>query len=127
MAWKTFYLNKREAKFMGVCAGIADYTGIDATLIRVAAVVGTVLGAFPWTLLAYGIVAMLAGTRPLGEYGPYRVRDTGAARTSAYEVRNSMRDIDRRMAEVETYVTTENSSLAREIEQLRESRSAPAK
>jgi len=31
----------------------------------------------------------------------------------------SMRDIDRRLAEVETYVTTTNSSLAREIEALR--------
>jgi hypothetical protein len=30
-----------------------------------------------------------------------------------------MRDIDRRMAEVETYVTGSNSRLAREIEELR--------
>ncbi len=30
-----FYLDKRNGKIMGVCSGIADYTGIDVTLIRI--------------------------------------------------------------------------------------------
>ena len=30
-----FYLDKRHGKFMGVCAGIADYTGLDVTLVRI--------------------------------------------------------------------------------------------
>src|SRR5690349_20384436 len=30
-----FYLDKRNGKFMGVCAGIADYTGFDVTLVRI--------------------------------------------------------------------------------------------
>jgi phage shock protein C len=30
-----------------------------------------------------------------------------------------MKDIDRRLADIESYVTTENRSLAQEIEQLR--------
>jgi phage shock protein C len=38
---------------------------------------------------------------------------------SAREIRSRMRDIDRRLADIESYVTTENRSLAREIEQLR--------
>jgi phage shock protein C len=28
----------------GVCSGIADYTGVDVTVVRLAAVVGAVLG-----------------------------------------------------------------------------------
>jgi phage shock protein C len=40
------------------------------------------------------------------------------ART-ARDIRSRMRDIDRRLADIESYVTTENRSLAREIEQLR--------
>jgi phage shock protein C len=35
------------------------------------------------------------------------------------DVRSRFRDIDRRLGEVETYVTSSNSRLAREIEQLR--------
>ena len=38
---------------------------------------------------------------------------------STYDLNHSMRDIDRRMAEVETYVTAQNRPLAREIESLR--------
>ena len=30
-----FYLDKRNGKVMGVCAGIADYTGLDVTLVRI--------------------------------------------------------------------------------------------
>jgi phage shock protein C len=127
MAVKTFYLNKQEGRFMGVCSGIADYTGVDATWIRIGAVVATLLGAFPWTLLAYGVTAWLAQPRPSGAYNVYDPRSAGRARASAYDLRMNMRDIDRRMAEVETYVTTDNSSLAREIEQLRDTRPAPAK
>ena len=29
-----FYLDKRNGKVMGVCAGIADYTGLDVTLVQ---------------------------------------------------------------------------------------------
>ena len=35
------------------------------------------------------------------------------------DVRSRFRDLDRRLADVETYVTSSNTRLAREIEQLR--------
>ena len=38
---------------------------------------------------------------------------------AARDIRSRMKDIDRRIADIESYVTTENRSLAREIEQLR--------
>ena len=41
----------------GVCSGIADYLGIDPTIVRLAAVVGTVLGF--GTLLVVYLVAWL--------------------------------------------------------------------
>jgi phage shock protein PspC (stress-responsive transcriptional regulator) len=39
-----FRLNKVDGKLMGVCAGIADRFGIDATLVRVGFVAGALLG-----------------------------------------------------------------------------------
>ena len=113
---KIFQLDKANGKWMGVCAGIANYTGIDATFVRVGAVVLTLLGAFPWTLIAYvaaGVLAKPKRHRSLDDYEP------AGPRLSTYEVRNQMRDIDRRMAEIETYVTAQNTPLAREIESLR--------
>ena len=38
---------------------------------------------------------------------------------TARNIRSRMREIDRRLADIESYVTTENRTLAREIEQLR--------
>lgn len=113
---KRFTLDPRNGKLLGVCAGLARMTGIDATIIRVALVIGTVLGGFPWTLLAYGVAGWMGKTPALRDDAPYADR---IGRTSTHEVRQSMRDIDHRLADVETYVTSQNSRLAREIEELR--------
>lgn len=113
---KIFQLDKANGKLMGVCAGIANYTGIDATIVRIGAVVLTLMGAFPWTLVAYGVAAWLAKPRAIASHG---LDGLPSQRVSTYDVRTSMRDIDRRMAEIETYVTSQNSPLAREIEELR--------
>lgn len=112
---RKFHLDRRNGMLMGVCAGIANYTGWNATWIRVAAVLLTVVGLFPWTLIAYGVAAWAAKPAPRDILGA----ETRMPRTSTYEMQRSMRDIDRRMAEVEQYVTTNNSRLAREIEDLR--------
>lgn len=112
---KKFYLDRPNGMLMGVCAGISRYTGWDATWVRVGAVLITLMGMFPWTLIAYGVAAWAAKPAPYDSLG----YDYRAPRTSTRELRSSMRDIDRRMAEVEQYVTDNNSRLAREIEELR--------
>ncbi len=113
---KPFYLNKANGKLFGVCAGISDYTGWDVTLVRVGLVLVTLLGAFPWTAIAYAAAAFLAKHGPAGTgFG----EDVPSIRGSSEDVRQTMRDIDRRMAEVETFVTSSNGRLAQEIDSLR--------
>ncbi len=120
----SFYLDKSNAKWLGVCSGIADYTGIDLTLIRVGTVVVTLLGGFPWTLVAYLITAWMAPVKPLGLYeNPEDAKFWQGVRASpsrsTRDVRAKFRDIDRRLADVETFYTSRNSSLANEIDSLR--------
>ncbi|MBV8687531.1 MAG: PspC domain-containing protein [Alphaproteobacteria bacterium] len=112
----TFYLDKRQGKVMGVCAGLARMTGWDVTLIRVALVVVTIAGAFPWTPIAYLVAGLVAKKR---SDGLAETAEAPARRMSAAELNGAMRDIDRRLAEVDTFVAAPNSSLAREIEALR--------
>lgn len=119
-----FYLDKQNAKWKGVCAGIADYTGIDVTWVRVGTVIVTLLGAFPWTLIAYVITAWVANDQPHGLYESKEeekfwqgVRQSPARTTR--DVRSKFRDIDRRLADVEMYYTSRNSSLANEIDSLK--------
>jgi phage shock protein C len=107
-------VDRENGKWLGVCAGIARYTGWDVTLIRVAAVVVTIMGAFPWTLIAY-LAAYLVANRRASERGFRPAR--GIA--SREETRERVRNLDLRMQAIETYVTSSNSRLAREIEELR--------
>jgi phage shock protein C len=119
----SFYLDKSNAKWLGVCAGIADYTGIDLTVVRIVTVLGTVFGSGT-LLIVYLIIAWMAPARPMGLYDDaddakfwQGVRQSPTRSTR--DVRSKFRDLDRRLADVESYYTSRNSSLANEIDSLR--------
>lgn len=54
-----FRLDRNNGKIWGVCSGIANYLGIDATLVRIAFVAGTIIG-FGSLLLIYLGIALIA-------------------------------------------------------------------
>jgi phage shock protein C len=117
-----FYRDKANGKFLGVCSGLADYTGIDVLWIRIAALVlvfstGVALPLY----LAIGILAPKKPARLYTDSDEQRfwqgVRQSPARTTR--EVRSRFRDIDHRLAAVEAYYVSSNPSLANEIEQLR--------
>jgi phage shock protein C len=54
-----FLLNRREAKVLGVAAGIADYTAVDPLLIRLGLVALTMLTG-PIVILFYLLIGWLA-------------------------------------------------------------------
>lgn len=54
-----FRLDKGRAKLMGVSAGIANYFNVDVTLVRVAWVIGTLLG-FGSLILVYLAIGLIA-------------------------------------------------------------------
>jgi phage shock protein C len=119
-----FYRDKQNGKLMGVCAGIADYTGFDVALVRICFLAAVFMSGGS-VLPFYFIAGWVAPTKPREfDYGGtedrkfwqgVRASPTRAAR----DIRSRFKDIDRRLADIESYVTTENRSLAREIEQLR--------
>ena len=117
-----FYRDKINGKIFGVCAGIADYTGIDVLWVRIAAILLTLSTGFGIPL--YIILAMVADKKPGHLYTDrseqkfwqgVRQSPTRTAR----EVRAQFRDIDRRLAEVETFYVSSNPRLSAEIERLR--------
>lgn len=119
-----FYLDKANKKWLGVCSGIADYTGVDVLWVRVGTVILTLAGGFPWTLVAYWLVAWMASNKP---YGLYETPENEKfwqgvrinAKRSTGEVRSKFRDLDRRLADIEMYYTSRNTRLADEIDSLR--------
>jgi phage shock protein C len=119
-----FYRDKRNGKIMGICAGIADYTGFDVSLVRITMIAAVFLSSGS-ILPIYFLAGMVAPNKPselettdVEEREFWRQVRRSPTRT-ARDIRLRLKDIDRRLADVESYVTTENRSLAREIEQLR--------
>ena len=120
-----FYLDKRHGKVMGVCAGLADYTGVDVTLVRVGVVLLTIFALGPVSVVAYLVLGWVASDKPREFYEADPEQDKFWQKVRARpgatvrDVRGRFRDIDRRLADVETYVTSHNSRLAAEIDALR--------
>jgi len=54
-----FLINRRDAKVMGVAAGIADYTGIDPTIVRLG-IVALTLVTGPMMIFFYILTGLLA-------------------------------------------------------------------
>ena len=56
---RSFRLDRNNGKMMGVCSGIGNYFGIDATIVRVGFVAGTLLG-FGSAILIYLAIGLIA-------------------------------------------------------------------
>ena len=118
-----FYRDKQNSKLMGICAGIADYTGVNALWVRLG-----FLALIPMTsgfiIPLYFIAGFLSNKKTPHLYVDQqeqkfwqRVRQSPTR--TARDVRASFRDIDRRLADVELYYVTANPRLSEEIERLR--------
>ena len=120
-----FYLDKRNGKFMGVCAGISDYTGIDVTFVRVGVVLLTIFATGGLGFIAYLALGFLGNQKPHEldyedrEDRKFWQKVRARPGASIRDVRSSFRDIDRRLADVEMHITSQNRRLADEIEALR--------
>ncbi len=117
------YRDKKNGKIMGVCAGIADYTGIEAIWVRLG-MVALFFAMSGFVLPLYFVAGFLLDKKPEHLYEDrqeqqywQRVRQSPAR--TAREVRSRFRDIDRRLAEVESYYVSSNPRLSDEIEKLR--------
>ena len=118
-----FYRDKQNGKLMGICAGIADYTGINSIWVRLG-----FLGLIPMTggaiLPLYFLLGILADKKPQQLYVDRQEQQflQGVRQSptrTAREVKGQLRELDRRLAEVETFYVSSNPRLSAEIERLR--------
>lgn len=117
-----FYLDKQNAKWKGVCAGIADYTGVDVLWIRLAFAAFVISQG--WPIFIYMAAAWFGEKKPIHLYldGDDQkfwqgVRQSPARTTR--DIKSRFRDIDNRLADIENYYVSNNKQLADEIENLR--------
>ena len=126
-----FYRDKRRGKVNGICAGIADYTGFDVTLVRICMIAALFLSSGS-IIPIYFIAGWITPIKPTefdsydGEERQFWQGVRASPARSARDIRSRFRDLDRRLADIESYVTTENRSLAKEIDALALDKGGPA-
>ncbi|MHB9879580.1 envelope stress response membrane protein PspC [Pacificimonas sp. ICDLI1SI03] len=118
-----FYRNKAEGKWLGICAGLSDYTGVEPVWIRVGFLMSVWISG-GLTLLAYIITAMVSDQRPADlrhedvAERQFERQTRRSPHRSIRDVHSRFRALDRRLSDMERNVTTQNSSLSREIDAL---------
>ncbi len=116
-----FYRDKHNAKLMGVCSGLEDYTGIDAIWWRIGFILLIGTG---FSIPLYLLLGIFAGKKPEHLYvdqdeQKYWQGVRQSPQRTAREIRAQFRDIDRRLASVEHHYVASNQRLSAEIERLR--------
>ncbi len=120
----SYYLDKRNAKVSGVLAGIADYFDVDTLWVRLGFVM-TMLFLFPPIFFAYWVVAWTATPKPYSLYAEtpdereFWKKVRVAPQRTIRDTRSSFRETERRLRDIEAYVTSSNSRLASEIDGLK--------
>lgn len=119
-----YYLDKRNGKFLGVLAGIADYFAVEVIWVRLA-FLAMLFSIFPPVFFMYFVAAWVADGKPDSLYleSPDEQKFYAGLRTSPKrtirDTRSMYRDVDRRLQDIEAYMTSSNSRLDREIDALR--------
>jgi phage shock protein C len=120
-----YYRDKANGKWAGVCAGFANYFGMDVSIVRLIFVMLTLFTGMG--LPAYFILAWTAPDRDDREADAERTPEQKKfwldvrknPRRSARALRARFREMDRRLARTEAYLTSPDRRLAREIDNLR--------
>lgn len=116
------YRNPRRGYVAGVCAGIADYFGMEPFLVRLAVLIGLIFFTLP-LLIAYIIAALALPPRP---EQLYRTEDEEVFwRSVAMKPDRSLaglaqrfRDVEKRVVGLEAYVASKEYELNRAIRDL---------
>jgi phage shock protein C len=106
----------------GVCAGIADYIGVEPIVMRLVAVLGLVF-FFPPTIVVYVILALVLRPKPPALYASpdeeafWRGVGTAPADT-LQSLKRKFVDLEARLAQMEGQVTSGDFELHRKFRDL---------
>ncbi len=106
----------------GVCAGLADYFGVERWIVRVFWLFGLLILPPP-TIVAYLVLAMLLPKAPARQYASegdaafWQGVRIDPSRSFA-ELRHRFRELERKLQRAEAFVTSKRYRVQREIDDL---------
>jgi phage shock protein C len=113
------YRDKENAILAGVCAGLANYFGLNRKGLRLIMAVST-LFFFPFVVPAYIILAIVLPTKPEDLYENENQekfwRGVSMAPTDVFSnLNHRFKELDLRLQKMETYVTSREFEMDREL------------
>jgi phage shock protein C len=114
--------NTDRGMLAGVCAGIADYVGVEPIVVRVVVVLGLVF-FFPPTIVAYVVLAVVLRPKPPALYASrdeeafWRGVGTAPADT-LHSLKRKLADLEARLGQMESQVASGDFELHRKFRDL---------
>ena len=121
---RRFYRSSDHSCLGGVCGGLSEYFGFNLKVTRILAVIGFLMNP-PLAALAYIAVVVLVPARSLNATKPkvdakFRKSVRSAPAQTMNDVRRRFVALDRRLAQLEKYVTSSRYNLDREFRDLKD-------
>lgn len=117
-----FYRDTDHGLISGVCAGIADYFGLERWVVRMLTVVIFIFYSLP-VFLFYLIASFVVEARPQQlykdeNYETFWREVRKSPRDTFGNTRFKFRELDKRLQEIERYLTSRKFKLNREFDDL---------
>ncbi|MGC0795390.1 envelope stress response membrane protein PspC [Pantoea agglomerans pv. betae] len=104
-----------EGKFMGVCAGLAEYLDIPVRLLRVIVVLSLFFGLFLFTVIAYFVLGFVLDAKPASAS---RTERQPSASELLDQLESTLQRDERSVRDLERYVTSETFSVRSRFRQI---------
>ncbi|QQP89960.1 envelope stress response membrane protein PspC [Skermanella sp. TT6] len=116
------YRDRERGKLLGVCAGLADYFGVDVFLVRLGVALGGIFFTMP-VVGAYLLAALVLKNKPARVYASREEEDFWRTVATKPDVtiaglKHKFREMERRLGGMETYVSSKEFELDRAINDL---------
>lgn len=129
MTDKQLYRDPVAGKLTGVCAGIANYFGLEIWLVRILVVSAALLGGSFLVILAYIAFSLMLEKQPVGYQESLRTRQEHKLKSKAWQtgetpdnllnnIENELESVEQGIRSMEAYVTSEAFKVNREFRNL---------
>ena len=105
----------QQGMVKGVCAGIAQYLDVPVKLVRLITVLAMIFGLFLFVVVAYIILSFVLDPMPESELNGEKMPSSGELLAAADK---ELAAGERRLREMERYVTSDTFSLRSRFRQL---------
>ena len=107
-----------NGRVAGVCAGLGGYFSIKTKWIRLFLILSSVFGFFIPVLIVYIVLALLMAPAPQGFAYASTLDETGRRVPDSSYLREHFTVLDRRLANMEAWVTSEDYRLRQQFKNL---------